>query len=266
MRYFETIKTISFCRLLLLLFAPLLLPSCVEIEEEFWINADSSGNAQVTAKISTLLYQRLPNRSTLAENAQKAAEDTPGVVLTSFATSTEGIETLLTGSITFEDARQIQSFVTRFLELQEIIEEGDEMVKPVQLFVRFPNLHFHCTIGLKEIAREQNIPKFALSLLSEKDRIRHIMHLPSAVTSHNATHISEDRKTLQWDLPLSDLLQNDAELTFVSPLPYLWPSLIISVLLLLFLLVLILRRLSRKRRHRTAHSQPTPSSQPNPEP
>lgn len=202
-----------------------------------------------------VFFQRVPNGESLGDNARTAAGKTPGVELTEFDTVTAGGQMTLRSELTFDDARKIQFFIATLAELQGVVGEGESVPEAVKLAVDFPNLSFNRRVGYREIAQKQKIPAFALPLLGEEAQVRHILHLPTAVKSHNAGKISEDRKTLQWNFPLAQLLKEDAEMAFVAPLPYL-KSALVGVALLLFLILFLVARLLRKRRHKLPTEQP----------
>lgn len=192
----------------------------------------------------------------MAGNVKRAADGTDGVDLLAFTSAKDGATTSLDGTITFNDARQIQFFVANLMQSQGLVTEGEDVPIAVDLTIRFPNLHFQRAIGFQEIVRSQEIPAFALSLLGDEARMRHIMHLPTAVTSHNASEISDDGKTLRWDFPLKQLLQTDAQMAFVAPLPYLKTAVVALALIILLIIFLVFRML-RKRSPRETGTKPT---------
>jgi hypothetical protein len=242
-------RILALVRLLAGVCALLFLNSCIEGEEEIWIEKDRSGKAQIRITMPTLLFKRLPNWETLSEDADCCAKKTRGVKLKRFSVDSTPARTVVSGKISFDDARRIEPFLSSLFQEQGLqTSSGEDLSRNVIVSTHFPNLHFHRNIGLRNFAKKQKIPPFALGLLGEQSRFYSVMHLPTAVKTHNADIISGDRRTLEWEFPVADLLQKKVTMTFVAPLPYLFSSFLALAALLLSLFGTIIWRTRRRKK------------------
>lgn len=259
-RLASSIKASSLLTSFCLFVALLQLTSCIEGEEEIWVNSDASGRAKLRITAPTVLFSKFGGAETLVEDAKTAAEDSDQVEILAITASKKGSRTTLSAELTFQDARRVGSFLQTFRDPATPLVKSDPelVVGDVALAMGFPDYHYDRKIDLAPLLAEQAIPPFALNMIGEDARLSYILHLPTAVTTSNADAILDDGKTLKWDQPVSRLLEGPVEMSFAAPLPLPYRLIAVVALLLISLLAVIVSFV-RKRGRRNTQATQTPT-------
>lgn len=245
----------NFC----LLLVTLQLTSCIEGEEEIWINPDASGRAKIRITAPTLLFSKFGGVETLISDAQVAAEDSDQVELLSITANKKGSRTTLSAEATFQDARQFGACLKTFRDPETplVKSEPEIIVGEVALDLGYPDYRFDRKIDLAPLLAEQTIPPFALNMMGDDANLRYIIHLPTAAKTSNADSVLDGGRTLTWDQPVSRLLKGPVGMSFSAPLPLPYRLIIILLLLLLVLVTGAIILLKKLRRRTTPLTQQT---------
>lgn len=236
--------------LALLLLPLLFLCSCIEGEEEIWINPDASGRIRAEYSFPKIALSKIgdPQAQIALLKSFDAQED-----LISFQTidlSTKGSRAIFLLDGTFTDARDLVEVGKR---AQEFFPK-DSYVDPNQLDGALGKVtfkleklhpHFRRTIPIGNVF--PNVIRNFPGMLGES-KFRYIMNLPAPALENNADHISEDRLSLTWDFLLKDHLQDPMLIEFRSRPPIPWWAWLSAGAFLLAVLFLIWRRIKRGRR------------------
>ncbi|MAT46523.1 MAG: hypothetical protein CMO35_03720, partial [Verrucomicrobiaceae bacterium] len=91
----------------------LLLVSCIEGEEEIWLQTDGSGRIEATYKMPTAVAQKIGKPDELVRTLKEAAARDPHVDLTSVEHQARRGGITLKFSGTFDDLRKLASFPQR---------------------------------------------------------------------------------------------------------------------------------------------------------
>ena len=246
--------SITFSRLLallLFLLTPFLLNSCIEGEEEVWINPDASGHARIKISAPTLLFSKFGGIEQIIADAREGLADSDNITLTQLEATKEGSRTTLNGKVTFKDARQVGSFLAQFRDPPGSPEKSDEelIFGDTDLQVALPEYSFSRKVDIRPLIPPGSVNPMTTRLL-EDAKLTYQIHLPTAVTTHNADHISEDRKSLQWQVPLTTMLTGPVEMQFSAPVPHLARYIVLLVLISIFLLFLVAIFLKRRTKNK----------------
>ena len=225
--------------------ASVLLCSCVDVEEEVWLNADASGAARIQVS--------LPENAARLQGGEKgvrqAIEDfiDASSVFSSYSLETETENGLLKVdlAVTFDNA----------MDLADLKKASGSLPTGTGKMMGETSVEFS---GLSLIyARKAEIGKsIPGSFLIPESKLRGhgittIFHLPLPATTHNATSTEDGGKTLIWKTPLAVAFKQPMENQFTMPLPIPWALIAMGFALLLFL-VLIVIYYFRKDRQRKA--------------
>lgn len=225
--------------ILLLLFSlfPLFLTSCIEGEEEIWVNEDASGRARFQVTAPTLLFSKFGGAEQIIADAKAGATSSDNIAITSLEATKSGSKTTFRAEVTFEDARQLNHFLKTFRDPPDSPNKCEEEIlfgEPA-LSIGFPDLSFSREIDIRSLVPAESNNPFALRMLGDS-QINYRLHLPTPAKTHNATRTSNDGKTLEWDFPLGEMIAGPVEMNFTAPLPRL--SLYLTLAgVLLFLMV-----------------------------
>lgn len=209
------------------------LPSCLDSEEEIWINADASGAGRITITIpaaATSLHGGEAGVKALAEHFLKSSPAFPSYLV---ETRTEGGRTTVSVAFTFADARDFLD--SNFLEnLDRLPGGGSEFLGTTQVEFHGLNIDFSRRTELsKAIPGAIFFPERRLA----GHEVKTTIHLPKAATSHNATSTANGGRTLIWTTPLATALRSPVETKFTMPIPIPWATVSITALTLILLLI-----------------------------
>lgn len=232
-----------------LVFGVTLLNSCIEGEEEVWIEKDGSGRAQLEITAPTLLFQKFGGVEQVVADAKEGLAESTSISLDEIEFSSSGSKTSLRAAIHFDDARQLGTTLRAFRDPPSSPQKSDEEILfgATSVQVKFPEIRYQRELDIRSLVPPEGKNPLTLSLLGDS-QITYKVHLPTKVKTHNADFISEDGQTIAWLIPVKDLLSSPQEMKFTAPIPKLALYLTLAVILLLSLIAVLLLLLSKRRR------------------
>ena len=243
-------------RLLFLLpvLLPLLLVSCIEGEEEIWLEPDGSGRIEATYKMPTVVAQKIGDPEELVEILKNAAARDPHIELTSVSHQTRRGGITLKFSGTFDDLRKLATFPQRQLRDPA---EPDKRVKAEVLFgethldISWRGISYDRQVDISWLLKSSPAAKAIVKVpaLLGDSSFRYTLNLPAPARESNATARSQDGHKLEWLFLLKDHAEQPMHLTAEGdfPLPGTLWLIPFAILVLLFL---IQNRRARKKLQR----------------
>lgn len=235
------------CRVFAILFIAVGLNSCLDCEEEVWINADASGAGSITITVpaaATSLHGGEAGVKALAEDFLKSSSAFDSYLV---GTSTANRRTTIHATFTFSDVRDfLDDSLTE--NLDHLPSGGREFAGVTEVKFEGLNIAFSRRRELsKAIPGAMFIPQSRLA----GHEIKTIIHLPKAATSHNATSAEDAGRTLIWTTPLASAIRAPIETNFKMPLPIPWATVSVIALVILLLFVGLIYYVIRSRKKRT---------------
>lgn len=231
-----------------LLLVILLLSSCIDIREEFWVFENGSARGDVTCLI--------PRAATLVAGGDKGIRklvdellgDDPNIDSYQLSIRQQGNRREI--RIRFEVGQ-----LMRLDRLRDTVQRNQELPEAVRLMVGSLDVQLD---GLSAIeVKRVSSPGEAAPALKwlpaaelENHSLTKIIHYPYPVRSSNAHSTSEDGCTIRWNTPLKTAIERPVIYEFSVPLPIPWRWITAGGMAITALLAWWWRR--RKRR-RTAH-------------
>ncbi len=233
---------------------PLLLVSCIEGEEEIWLEPDGSGRIEATYKMPTVVAQKIGDPDELVEILKNAAARDPHIELTSVSHQTRRGGVTLKFSGTFDDLRKLATFPQRQLRDPA---EPDKRVKAEVLFgtthldISWRGLSYERQVDISWLLKSSPAAKSIVRVpaLLGNSSFRYTLNLPTSARESNSTTQSQDGHRLEWLFPLKNHVQEPMHLTAEGDLP-LPGTLWLIPLAVLVLLFLIQNRRARKKLQR----------------
>jgi len=187
----------------------LALASCIEGEEQIWLNADGSGRVEARYKMPSAVAKRMGEPAELVRVLQEAAERDPHVEITHLAHNSEAGGITLAFSGTFDDLNKLASFPKR--QLRDTLNPD----KRVQAEVLFGEASMFVADGIITYDREVDISWLLQSnpatksiakmpALFGKSSLTFILNLPGEAEESNASSQSEDKLRLEWNFLLKE--------------------------------------------------------------
>jgi hypothetical protein len=221
----------------------LLLVSCIEGEEEIWLETDGSGRIEATYKMPTAVAEKIGKPNELVRILKEAATRDPHFELTSIEHQARPGGVTIQFSGTFDDLRKLASFPQRQLRDPQ---KPDKRVKAEVLFGETD-----LKISQREISYDRKVdinwllksspaakPILKIPALLGKSSFRYTLNLPVPARESNATSLSESGHQLAWTFLLKNHVEKPMHLTAAGDLPLprsLWVTLLPALLLLFFI-------------------------------
>jgi len=200
---------------LLILTAASLLVSCIDGREEFWLNPDGSGKADISY--------------TIPEVAAKFQGGAPGVsaMLGTFLAETPAIKSS-SHTVTILDGRMTIHVSASFDSLADFKQIGES-----QGTKSLPSSASGLT-GEVEVTRDGRTFEFSRKIDAAKalpgslflpakefrdHKLTYIVHLPLAAAGSNALRTTDGGKTLVWEFPLAEAIKRPVEARFSATVP-----------------------------------------------
>ena len=226
---------------LAILLVLLTLPSCLDSEEEVWINADSSGAGRISITVPTAATALHGGEEGVKKLAEDFLKSTPAFSTYLVETKTANSRTTVNAAFTFDNALDLlDSGIAENME--SLPGGGREFMGKTEIKFQGLNLDFSRRTELsKAIPGAIFFPQSQLA----GHQVKTIIHLPKSATSHNATSTADAGRTLIWTTPLATAMRQPVETRFTMPLPIPWTTIGVIGFTILLLLAFLIRYLIR---------------------
>lgn len=223
----------------------LLLVSCIDGHEEYWVNSDGSGRAEITYS--------LPAAAARFQGGAKGVEK----LLGNFLSTTPAITTS-THEVIESDGRLTAHVTANFdsvLALRNVADGGSMSELPPSATglagdIKLDRVgrHVHAS---RVVAVGKAMPGASFLPASQfaGHRLCYRIHLPVAATVSNATRIEDEGRTLIWDHSLAEAVRSPFMLRFEAPvtIPRVWVVGAMAILVtLIWVVCSFIRRRNRK--------------------
>ena len=207
----------GFLRLAVILLA-LTCASCLECREEFWLEADGSGRAEIRASIPAAVLAMKGGEEQVGKILGDFVRDTPEIRGSTYQIRREGDRAAIDLNLTFTSA----------LDLAEVIKGPSGKALPVAATHLAGEIEARIrgrTLELeRSVAPGKALPGSAFLPAStfEGRRLVSIVHLPEPAFDHNATRTENGGRTLIWDLPVAEAVRKPVVSRFKMKIPVPW--------------------------------------------
>lgn len=187
----------------------LALASCIEGEEQVWLNADGSGRVEARYKMPSAVAKRMGDPAELVRILQEAAARDPHVEITHLAHTSEAGGVTLAFSGTFDDLNKLASFPKR--QLRDT-SNPDKRVQAEVLFgeasmvIADDTITYDREVDISWLLQSNPATKSIAKMpaLFGKSSLTFILNLPGEAEKSNASSQSEDKLRLEWNFPLKE--------------------------------------------------------------
>lgn len=242
-----------FFLLILLALPAFFATSCIEGEEELWINLDKSGRVEARYEFPSVALKQLGDPEKIVEALKQVAAREKGVTLTLCTVTTEGTKTSLHLKAEFDDILELFEIAAR--NEQPFVEQAE--VDPDKIEAVAGDIDFNFKNLRGAFTREIDLTSLFPELVSKRpgmlgsSTFKYTLHLPVPVKETNAHTVSADGKTVSWSFLLREHFGHPMKMSLKTKRPW-WIWLVAAAvgLLLLALIVLVVRLYRRLRRGR----------------
>src|SRR6478609_5988227 len=182
---------------LLAIAAALLLVSCIDGREEFWLNADGSGRADVTYSLPAAAAKFQGGEAGVRKMVGDFLAATPGLISPHCEVTTDQDRLVIRVQAAFDSVLDLKA-MSRNGSLENLPSSATNLAGKVNVTVDGRTIDFSRTI-----AAGKALPgaTFMPASRFEGRKLLYIVHLPVPATGSNATRTEDGGRTLAWDFP-----------------------------------------------------------------
>jgi hypothetical protein len=207
----------SILRLLIIAIAAC-LSSCIDSREEYWLEADGSGRAEITYHLPAAAAAVHGGESGLREMIAGFLKETPEFTNSACEVVIEEMRVRIKINIAFDSALALRD-IGNGASMKTLPAAATHLAGEVTA-----GLHGRTLEYIRKISASKALPGAAFLSAAQLEgyRMTYIMHLPSVPMESNATRVENAGRTLVWDIPLSQALKSPVVTRFKMQIPIPW--------------------------------------------
>ncbi len=233
-----------------LILCALLLNSCLDLREEFWIHEDGSAELEVNCSMPRLPTLALGGPKGVKAMAEKILEEEGSIDSYEVKVSESNKRVILVVHCQVDD-------LLDFDRLRTSIQKQEDLHPSVRKMMGEFNISLDGMQGVsvkRRVAPGEAVPALKWLPKSQTDGygITKIVHFPQPIKKHNAHDSWDGGRTLVWETSLASAAQAPMSYEFVMPYPIPWGWIIAASAAVIALLFWIRHLLKARGRRRAA--------------
>jgi hypothetical protein len=194
-----------------------LLASCIDSREEFWIEADGGGRAQITCTIPAAVARLHGGDDGIRKLIADFLHATPSIKRPNHEVVTAGGRTTVAVEYEFDSALDLMAASSRE-SLERLPSAAGHLLGRMQAEWSGRSLEI-----TRRISPGEALPGAAFMPASSLDgRLVTIMHLPAPASDSNATRTENRGRTLVWETPFATAVKSPVTYRFKMRAPLPW--------------------------------------------
>lgn len=220
-----------------------LVVSCIDGHEEYWIRSDGSGRAEIRYQIPASLGGAYGGDAGIQQKIVEFLGKTPAVSESACEVVTQGKITTVRVHVGFDSVLDL-SKIRASPELKNLPTAVSHLVGDIKVELRGRTLDFKRTADPGKA-----LPGSFFMPTSKFDghRLVYTLHLPTPVRESNATRIEAGGRTLIWDVPLKNAVKSPVVSRFSMEIPIPWAALSVAGVLLVLVVGCVIFCIRRRR-------------------
>ena len=196
----------------------ILLASCIDGHEEYWVGANGGGRAEIIYRLPASIAMMHGGEAGIRECVTTFLKGTPAITSSACEVVTEGNLTRVRIRANFDSALDLME-VARGGSIKTLPSAAVHMAGDVKASISGRTVDFTRKVSaFKAVPGCMLLPDSAF----EGRHLVYIIHLPSSVIESNATRMEDEGHTLVWDFPVSQALKTDLVTRFKVAIPIPW--------------------------------------------
>jgi hypothetical protein len=198
--------------------AALLLVSCVDSREEFWIDARGGGRGEINFSVPAAALALHGGEKGVVKMIDAFMRETPGIELTHREATIDGDRAKVRIAFRFDSALDLAEFAESEA-VRKLPNAAAHLAGKVDVSLRGRELSYN-----RSSNPGRAVPVVSLLPASQLDgHLVTIIHLPAPAKETNATRVGNGGRTLEWNTPLADAVRAPLVLSFKMDIPIPWP-------------------------------------------
>jgi len=215
----------------------LLVVSCLDSKEEFWINADGSGAAEATYDLPTSAVRLGGGEAEIRKSIETMLAENPSLHSEILDIVTTGVRTKIHLRLTFDSAIKLVD-LSKPESTQSLPATARQLAGTFDFRLKGREFELNRTIEAnKAFAGGLFMPRKEI----EGRKLLYILHLPQPPVESNATRTENNGSTLIWDYTLEEALKKPLTTRVKAQIPLPWWVFASAAGIVLAIVALILR-------------------------
>lgn len=238
MRFFQLIVRLAAC------LGALMIVSCIDGREEYWLNEDGSGNAAISYTLPAVAATFQGGESGVDQLLANFLKSNAALTSSSHLVSIRDKRITVAVKFTFDSVMDLRKFSLGGSS-EKLPPSADNLIGNIDL-----KLVGRQVCAERIIAVGKALPGASLlpSSQLEGHQLSYTVHLPVVASVSNATRTADGGRTLVWDFPLTDAVRVPQIIRFQAPvpIPLAWLVGAITVLMVLVMAIFVFVRRWRR--------------------
>lgn len=191
------------------------LVSCIDSREEIWLHANGSGRADVSYSLPAVAARFQGGEAGVGRLIGEFLKKTPAITTSSFEVVTDQDRLKIHILATFDSALDLKE-ISKGKSLEKLPSSATHLAGEISVALHGRTVGFSRTIAPgKALPGAIFLPPSQF----QGRNLTYIIHLPAAASESNATRTEDAGRTLVWDYPLAEAIQNPVTLRFKAKIP-----------------------------------------------
>jgi hypothetical protein len=225
----------------------LLLPSCIDGNEEIRIHKDGSGTCTATYFVPVAAIAASGGEDKMRSQIEDWAATQDNLSIDTLEIGEQGDRLRIHAALSFSNALALID-ASSPESMEKLPKAARALAGTLDFRMRGRQVEIHRSVQPRQALGA------AMLLTSPADlaenRLVYQISMPHAPESHNATRTADEGRTLIWEFSLDEAVENPPTMSLVATVPipwWLWLTAALVLLLLILGIVALVRRLRRKR-------------------
>lgn len=205
---------------ILLLAMVVLLPSCIDTREEYWLEADGSGRVHAVYDLPLTVARMHGGPEGIKSLIDGFLKNTPEIASSDCTVTTEGTRLRVELRAEFDSALDLKEVATGGA-ISKLPSAASHLAGEITVDMQGRSIAFSRKVSAaKALPGAMFLPESQL----KGQHMIYIMHLPTAAEETNATRAEDSGRTLIWDIPVSQAIREPFVTSFkmAIPIPWAW--------------------------------------------
>jgi hypothetical protein len=192
--------------------------SCIDSREEFWLEADGSGRAEIRISAPAAALAMKGGEEGVSRMIEDFMRNAPEIRDSAHQVRTEGDRAVIELRIAFDSALDLVD-LAQGPSVRALPDAATHLAGEVEVDFNGRTLELE-----RSASPGKALPGAALLPAKTLDghRLLSIVHLPASAFDHNATRVENGGRTLVWDVPLAEAVRKPVVSRFKMKVPLPW--------------------------------------------
>ncbi len=193
----------------------LMLVSCIDGREEYWLNDDGSGSAEISYTLPAAAATFQGGKAGVEKILAGFLKNNPAITSSRHLVTVRDQRITVAVEVTFDSVVDLRK-ISLGGSSEKLPPSASKLIGSIDLELKGRHVRAERTITVgKALPGASLLPDSQMA----GHQLSYIVHLPRAATVSNATRTANGGRTLVWDFPLAAAIRAPQVIRFQAPVP-----------------------------------------------